>query len=126
VRDAVLAAEEDRAQVHVLHPLPRLQRGVEDGDVVVGADARVVEEDVQLPEGLLGERDHRLAVARRGDVGGERRRPLHRVGDLAHVDGDDPRAFADELDARLPADAAARAGDQRDLPVQATHQILSK
>jgi hypothetical protein len=49
VRDPVLAAEEDRLQVDVLNPLPRLLGGVEDGGVVGGGDAGVVEQTSIVP-----------------------------------------------------------------------------
>ena len=45
-----------RAQVHVLHALPRLQRRVEHGDVVVGRDAGVVEQHVDAARTPRGAR----------------------------------------------------------------------
>jgi hypothetical protein len=52
VRDAVLAAREDRAQVHVDHPLPDVVGRLEDRRVRARGDAGVVEEDVDAPEAL--------------------------------------------------------------------------
>ena len=50
VGDAVLAAQEHAAQVHLLHALPRLERRVEHRAVVAGGDAGVVEQHVDAPE----------------------------------------------------------------------------
>src|SRR5690242_21577884 len=45
MRDPVLAAQEHALQVHVLHALPRLGRGVQNRTVVRRRDARVRSEE---------------------------------------------------------------------------------
>jgi hypothetical protein len=93
VRDPVLAAEEDGVEVDPLHARPRLKGRVEDGGVVRGGYARVVEEDVDASEALL---DLRVGVAHRllvGHVEGQRELAL---GVVAQVDPHDHRALGHE------------------------------
>ena len=60
---------------------------------------------------------HRVLV---GDVAGEREVDERRV--VAQVDADDRRALLLEAAHRLGADAARRARDHADLPVEPAHQ----
>jgi hypothetical protein len=122
VRDAVLAAEEHRAHVHVLDPLPRLQRGVEHGLVVAGVDARVVEEHVDAAELLPRRLVHRLDLPLVGHVGDDRQVP-DRVLDQVHAH--DRGALLAEQPRGLRADAARGARDHADLAVQPSHQSSS-
>src|SRR5207302_9033353 len=110
-RDAVLAAQEDTAQVRALNALPDLELGLEHRGVVRGRDAGVVEEHVDAPvlgSGALHEGGYLRLV---GDVGLDRQVP---GSALEQIDADDRRALAAEgVDARR-ADAAAGAGDDAD------------
>ena len=118
VRDAVLAAEEDRLQVDVLHPLPRLLGGVEDGGVVGGGDAGVVEQHVDRPELRAHARVQLADLVLVGDVDREREVAGRVVGE---VDADDGGALVLEaLDARR-ADPARGAGDDADLAREPAH-----
>ena len=96
-------------------------------------DAGVVEEHVQSAERLLRLGHHVLAIAGLGDigaaVGGIAARLLHHgdglvAASVVHVDDQHRCAFAREEQGALPADAAAAAGDQRDLVLES--HILSK
>src|SRR5262245_43251015 len=87
-------------------------------------DAGVVEEHVQAAELALGGGDHLLAIARLRHVRPAGRRLAALVSDLGygvgggllvHVDREDRRAFLREEQRRLPADAASRARDERNL-----------
>jgi hypothetical protein len=119
VRDPVLAAEEDRLQVDVLHALPRLVAGREHGGVVVGGDAGVVEQHVDVPvlrAHLRIERADRVLVgdvARQREVAG---------GVRVEVDADHGRALAREEPRGGCTDAALGAGDHAHLAVEASHQ----
>ena len=119
VRDAVLAAQEDRPQVHVLDPLPGLERGLDRRGVVVGIDARVVHQDVDAAELLSRARVHLTHLVLVGHV------DLH--PDLAHlrlvqVGGHDARALGLEHPRGLGPDAAGGAGDHAHLAVEPSHQ----
>jgi hypothetical protein len=120
VRDAVLAAEEDRGEIDLLHPPPCLEAGVQDRGVVGRGDPRVVEEHVDAPEALahlLVHRAHRRVV---GDVGGQRQVARRAV---AQVHARDARALAAEGLDRGGADPAHRARDDAHLALEpARHQ----
>jgi hypothetical protein len=116
VRDAVLAAQEDRREVDLLHPPPGPERRVEHRHVIGRRDAGVVEQHVDAPVragGLLVGGADRVLV---GDVGDDRQ--VDGFG-LAQVDADDRRALLAEQRRGLGADAARRAGDDADLAVEA-------
>ena len=117
VRDAVLAAQEDRLEVDVLHPLPCLQRRFEHRRVVVGGDARVVEEHVDAAELVAHARVHVTHRCLVGDVDLERQVAGRTV---VQVDADDASALARERLGGCRSDAPGRAGDHAHLPVQAT------
>jgi hypothetical protein len=109
VGDAVLAAQEDRLEVDVLHALPRLERRVEHRDVVGRGDARVVEEHVDAPvlrPGALVDAAHRLLV---GDVDLQREGRRSDDGLRSTPTTDAPSARNSE--AVLGADAARRPRD---------------
>src|SRR5947207_2180368 len=102
-RDGRLRAEEDALGVHVHHAIPvRLRRVLEPAGP---ADARVVDEHVQLSEATLGRRDGTLPVALAGDVepdedrlatlGADPRRHRRPLA-LEDVADDDARAFLSE------------------------------
>ena len=88
VRDAVLAAEEDAAQVDVLDPLPGLERGVEHRGVVGRVDAGVVEEHVDAAHLLARLAVHVADLLLVGDVGRDRQLALRSA--RVEVDADDP------------------------------------
>ena len=102
------------------------------GERLVRPDRGVVDQDVDAPELGQRPRHHRLDLILLGDVGdnGERLDPelpgLARdgvgLGLVAAGVDDDVRAFAGQLQHRRTADIAPRPGDQRDLPIELTHQ----
>ena len=116
VRDAELAAQEDRLEVDVLHPVPGLDRGVEDRGVVLGRDAGVVEQHVDLPELLARLRVHALDLLGVGHVGLDRRGRPTASGAQVHAHHLGPLGL--EQPRRLGADAARGAGDHADLALQ--------
>jgi hypothetical protein len=69
MRDAVLAAQEDRREVDVLHPAPGLERRVEDRGVIGRRDAGVVEQHVDVAIGVARPRVRRPDLLGVGDVG---------------------------------------------------------
>ena len=69
VRYPVLATQVDALEVHVLHPLPRVEVGIQDGGVVGRRDPGVVEEHVYAPETLRHLSVHLLYVFGVRDVG---------------------------------------------------------
>jgi hypothetical protein len=115
VRDAVLAAEEDRLEVHVLDPLPGLERGVEHRRVVCRRDPGVVEEHVDVPELLARLCVHARHLVRVRHVGLQRQVG---VAVRAEVDPYHGRALRAEERSRLGADAAGRARHHTHLPVE--------
>ena len=76
VRQRVLAAQVDRREVHPLHPVPRLESGLEDGVVVGRADTGVVAADVDAA--VAG---GHLAVQRLDLVGGRHVGPHEHAAD---------------------------------------------
>ena len=116
----MLAAEEDRLQVHVLDALPGLERGVQYRDVVVGADPGVVEEDVDPAHLLRRPRVHLADGVLVGDVGLQSQLAL---GALGQVHSHDASALLGKYASRLGPDAAGGPRDHADLPVKpAGHQ----
>ena len=116
MRDAVLAAQKDAAQVRVLDALPHLERGLEHRGVLAGIDSRVVEKHVDAAELLARaciDRAHLPLVA---DVSLQRKGAL---GALAQVDAHHIRALGFELPRRLCADAAGGPRDHAHLVLQA-------
>ena len=112
-----------------LDPLPRLDRRVEHGGVVVGRDAGVVVEDVDAAEPVGGRAHHRRDLLLVGDVDLERERSslgaerdrLLGAGEL-HVGGADLGALLREDHRSLASHPAAGAGDHGDLAVEPAHQ----
>ena len=92
VRDPVLAAEEDAAQVDVLDPLEDLERRIEDRSVLGRVDPGVVEEDVD-PAELAPAPAAYIPSTCSGSVTSATiaSSPLRALGD---VDADDLRALA--------------------------------
>jgi hypothetical protein len=123
VWDAVLAAQEDAAQVDLLHALPDLERGVEHRAVVGRVDAGVVEQHVDAAEAPVRLAVHGgdgLLVA---DIGHDRQ--VH-AADVGQVDAHDPSALLGEAQRDIGADPAGGAGDDANLVLEATrHQPLS-
>ena len=110
-----LAAEVDRGEVDVLDAFPCLQTRGEDGVVVGGRDARVVEGDVDGAVGVVRRREERVDLAGVGDVDAyEGASHLLRRGQargLVDVAADDVGPFGRQPAGGGQADAAAGAGD---------------
>src|SRR5919106_2553587 len=126
VGDAVLATDVDTLAVDVLDALPGLRLGLEDRAVVRGHDAGVVVEDVDARVALRRRAIERLDALRARDVDvleerlpALRRRLLARF--LDDVGDADPRPLLREEERSLAADAAAGAGDDDDLVLEAAH-----
>src|SRR3954454_7521337 len=123
MRDPVLAAEEDRLQVDVLHALPGIEPGLQDGVVVGRRDPGVVEEHVDAPELVLRALVHPADVVLVRHVSRQRKIPRSA---LLKIGTDDLRALFLEHSDRFGTDAAGRAGYDADLALQAsTHQPSS-
>ena len=123
----MLAAEEDTLRVHGLHPVPGLDRGLEDRRVVRGGDAGVVVQHVDAAEALLRSRVHRANGVFLGDVH-LHREPADLACDLlgrSEVDVGDAhlRALLGEEVGRVGAHPAARAGDHAHLSVEPVHSV---
>jgi hypothetical protein len=91
---------------------------------------RIVDENVEAAEGLDRARDRRLAARPRRDVALDRQafralgfEPLRRLGEQRSVDLEQPerRPLPSEGERDPAADAAPRAGDECDLPLQSRH-----
>src|SRR5258708_18486912 len=91
-------------------------------------DAGVVVEHVELAEVADGSLDEDRDVGIARDVSDHRYRLPLQVGDgvvdrlVVDVRGDHPGAFADECVGRHTTHATPRAGNQRDLTVESSHQ----
>src|SRR5690606_14501063 len=132
--------QERTAQIDAHDDVPVLVLDVD--QYAVAQDACVVDHRIEPSEGLERRVDHRggaggirdvvsvghgLAARRFDLVDHLLRRPDLAAGAVlrtAQVVDHDLRAFGGEQQCVLPADAPARARDQRDLPVQASHSRL--
>src|SRR5918998_2309898 len=127
VRDAVLAAEVDRLQVHVLDPLPGVQLRLQDRVVVRRGDAGVVEQDVDPAEAPGGLPVHGLHVFGVGDVGVDVEAvylrgglPARLVREVGYADA---RALLGEAPRGLAPDAARGPGYDGDLAFETARHI---
>ena len=102
-------------QVHVLDPLPGLERRLEHGGVVGRVDAGVVEENVDPAELLASPGVHPLDLGLVGDVGLDRELALRASGD---IDAGDPCALRGEEPRRVAPMPLAAPGDDADLSLQ--------
>jgi hypothetical protein len=118
VRDAVLAAQEDRAQVDRLDALPDVELGGDHRAVVGRRDAGVVEKDVDSPVRFAGVAVHRGDLLLVGDVGRQCEVDLLHV---LQVDADHGRALLAKQPARRRADAARGARDDAHLALEPAH-----
>jgi hypothetical protein len=119
VRYAVLAAQKDTLEVHVLDPLPGVKLCIQDGVVVGRRDAGVVEERIYAAEAFRRLPVHPLNVVWVCDVGVDVE-AVELASDLvARLVGEvhyrDAGVLLGEAPGSLSADAAGAAGDDRDL-----------
>jgi hypothetical protein len=125
VGDGVLAAQEHRGEVDLLHPAPHVQVGVQQGVVLGGRDARVVEGHVQAAVGLDRgvEQGDDLVLDRDVDRDEQPADLLGRGGarGFVHVAHHHPRALGGQAAGRGEADPAAAPGDDHDPILQAAH-----
>jgi hypothetical protein len=121
VRDAVLAAEEDRLDVDLLHAVPHVGLRLEHGRVLGRGDARVVEEHVdRVVRGAHGveHADDGVLVCH---VAAQRQVGAGEV--VAQVDAGHRGALRLEAADGLRADSARGARDDAHLPVETPHQV---
>ena len=117
----VLDGEERPDEVHVDHPLPLGQVGVDDRDE--GPDARIGEGDVRGAEPVLGGLEERIDVGLLGDVTGQADHTLEAACHLGRgvaVDVPDHHAcpLGDEAAHRGEADSRRATGHDGDLPYE--------
>ena len=118
--------------VHTEHPRPVLDRALPRHPALEHTSVEAQDVDLaELAEGPIGERLDRRGV---GDVGGDRQSLAPGVGDERRglgrrvgidVGGDDPHALGGEALDQAAPDPAARAGDDRDPPVELVDHWLA-
>src|SRR5262245_47003219 len=113
--NAVLAAEEDASKIDVLNALPGIERSLERGGVVGGADPGVVEENVDAPELLPDLRVEVLDLVLVGDIRLDRQLTLRARVEVHHHEP--PTLFVEDP-RRLGPDAAGGTCDHAYLPLQ--------
>jgi hypothetical protein len=115
VRDAVLAAQEHAAHVHVLDPLPGLDGRVQHAHVLGRVDAGVVDQHVHAAELLLRAPVHAGHLLLVGHVGAD----VQVAGvALVQVDAHHGGPVLTEHARHLGTDAGSGAGDNADLPFE--------
>jgi len=130
VRNPLPAAQVDALRVDILHALPGLRLGLEDGVVVRRRDPGVVVEDIDAAVALDRRVIHGADAGGVRDIGLDRERfarfrnrPLGRSE--VDVRDTDLRTLLGEEQRRLAPHSASRTGDDGDLALEPAAQRLS-